>query len=104
MPTTYHTAQVSCADFIGRPIAERIAALGPPRAVYRISPTEVGYVFETQETAYVGGEPYYTVNYLVGADRHRRPIHPVTTTCRGFVVSAPSGATPVSQRLIVDVL
>jgi len=100
----YETARVSCADFIGRPISERIAALGPPRATYRISPTEVGYVFETKETAFVGGDEYYTVNYLVGADRHRTPIHPVTTKCRGFVVSVPSPAVPPAQRVIVDVL
>ncbi|MEZ0172047.1 hypothetical protein [Microvirga sp. TS319] len=104
VPAAYEATQLSCADFIGRPISERIAALGPPQATYRISPTEVGYVFETKETAFVGGYEYYTVNYLVGADRHHTPIYPVTTKCRGFVVSAPSPATPVSERVIVNVL
>jgi hypothetical protein len=98
------TVSLSCADYIGRPISERIAVLGPPQAVYRITPTEVGYVFETKDTALVGGETYYTVNYMIGADEHRAPIYPVTTKCRGFVVRAPSPATPLSQRVIVDVL
>ncbi|MCG7394797.1 hypothetical protein MHY87_18010 [Microvirga sp. ACRRW] len=102
--TSQETVTAACSEFIGRPISERIAALGPPRATYRISPTEIGYVYETKETVFVGGHPYYTVNYLVGADKHRTPIRPVTTKCRGFVVSAPSAATPVSERIIVDVL
>ncbi|WP_139165461.1 hypothetical protein [Microvirga guangxiensis] len=102
--TTHETVTVSCTDYIGRPISERIAALGPPQATYRINPTEIGYVFDTKETAFVGGHTYYTVNYMVGADKHRTPIRPVTTRCRGFVVQAPSAATPVSQRIIVDVL
>ncbi len=104
VPTTYETMSVSCSDYIGRPISERIAALGPPQATYRINPTEIGYVFETKETAFVGGHAYYTVNYMTGADKHRTPIRPVTTKCRGFVVRAPSAATPVSERIIVDVL
>ena len=104
VPTTHETMSVSCSDYIGRPISERIAALGPPQATYRISPTEIGYVFETKETALVGGHTYYTVNYMVGADKHRTPIQPITTKCRGFVVRAPSADTPVSQRIIVDML
>ncbi|MFC4174239.1 hypothetical protein ACFOYU_19680 [Microvirga sp. GCM10011540] len=103
-PTIHETLAVSCSDYIGRPISERIEALGPPQTVYRISPTEVGYVFETKATTLVGGHTYYTVNYMVGVDRHRTPIYPVTTKCRGFVVSTPSHATPISQRIIVDVL
>lgn len=99
----HETVTVSCSEYIGRPISERIAALGPPHAVYRISPTQVGYVFETKETAFVGGHTYYTVNYMTGADRHRTPIHPLTRTCRGFVVHAPSAA-PISERIIIDVL
>jgi hypothetical protein len=102
--TVHEPLAVSCSDYVGRPISERIAALGPPQSVYRISPTELGYVFETKETALVGGYTYYTVNYLVGADRHHTPIFPVTTKCRGFVVSAPLASTPVSERVIVDVL
>ena len=104
VPTVEKAVSFSCADFIGSPISKHIAALGPPQAVYRITPTEVGYVFETKDTALIGGETYYTVNYLVGADRHRAPIHPVTTKCRGFVVRGPSSAAPVSQGVIVDVL
>jgi hypothetical protein len=104
-PTIHETLAVSCSEYIGRPISERIAALGPPKAVYRINPTQLGYVFEARETALVGGETYYTVNYMVGVDRHRTPIYPVTTTCQGvFVVRAPSDATPISQRVIVDVM
>ena len=104
VPAAQETVKFSCSDFIGRPISERIAALGPPQAIYRISPTELGYVFETKETTFVGGHTYYTVNYLVGSDRHRTPIYPVTTKCRGFVVRAPSSATPASERIILDVL
>lgn len=104
-PTIHETLAVSCSDYIGRPISERIAALGRPKAVYRINPTQIGYVFETRETTLVGGHPYYTVNYMVGVDKHRTPIYPVTTTCQGvFVVRAPSDATPISQRVIVDVM
>jgi hypothetical protein len=105
VPTIHETLAVSCSDYIGKPISTRIAALGPPKAVHRMSLTQVGYVFETRETTFVGGEPYYTVNYLVGADKHRRPIRPLTTTCTGvFVAHAPSDATPISQRVIVDVI
>lgn len=104
-PTIHETLAVSCSEYIGRPISERIAALGPPKAVYRINPTQIGYVFEGRETALVGGETYYTVNYMVGVDRHRTPIYPVTTTCQGvFVVRAPTDALPISQRIIVDVM
>ena len=105
-PTVQETLALSCSDHIGKPISHRIAALGPPRSVYRIDPMQVGYIFESRETTFVGGEPYYTVNYLVGADKHRTPIRPVTTTCTGvvFVTRAPSNATPVSQRIIVDVI
>ncbi|WP_134495997.1 hypothetical protein [Microvirga pakistanensis] len=104
VPTVHETMAVSCFDYIGRPISERIAAFGPPQAIYRISPTELGYVFETKDTTFVGGHTYYTVNYLTGSDRHRTPIHPVTTRCRGFVVRTPSSTAPVSERVIVDVL
>jgi hypothetical protein len=105
VPTVHETLAVSCSDYIGKPISARIAALGPPRTVYRIDDTRVGYVFESRETTFIGGEPYYTVNYMVGADKHRTPIRPVTTTCHGiFVARAPSDATPVSQRIVVDVI
>jgi hypothetical protein len=105
VPTIHETLAVSCSDYIGKPISTRIAALGPPKALHRMSPTQVEYVFETRETTFVGGEPYYTVNYLVGADKHRRPIRPLTTTCTGvFVAHAPSDATPISQRVIVDAI
>ncbi|WP_157934187.1 hypothetical protein [Microvirga ossetica] len=105
-PTVHETLALSCSDYIGKPISTRIAVLGPPRNVYRIDPMQVGYVFESRETTFIGGEPYYTVNYLVGADKHRTPIRPVTTTCTGvvFVTRAPSNATPISQRIIVDVI
>jgi hypothetical protein len=102
--TTVETYSVSCSEYIGRPISERIAALGPPKSVYRISSTQVGYVFETADTTLIGGDPFYTVNYMIGVKEHRTPIHPITTTCRGmFIVKAASDALPVTQRIIVDV-
>ena len=105
VPVTHETLAVSCSEYIGKPISSRIAAMGPPQTVYRINSLQVGYVFEAQETRYVGGVPYYTVNYMTGADKHRTPIRPVTTTCKGvFVVRAPSDATPVSERIIIDVI
>jgi hypothetical protein len=104
VPTTHETLAVTCSDYIGRPISERIAAFGPPRSVYKISPTQLGYVFEARQTTLEGGHTYYTVNYMVGADKHRTPIYPVTTTCRGFVVSSASDTTPISERIIVDVI
>lgn len=101
----YEAVDMPCSDHIGKSIASRIAALGPPQNVYRINATQVGYVFKTKETAYVGGEPYYTVNYLTGADKHRTPVRKITRICHGvFVVQAPSDAIPVSERIIVDVL
>jgi hypothetical protein len=104
VPTTHETLAVACSDYIGRPISERIAAFGPPKTVYRINPTQLGYVFETKQTTLEGGHPYYTVNYMVGVDKHRTPIYPVTTTCKGFIVASASEAAPVSQRVIVDVI
>jgi hypothetical protein len=105
VPTTHETLAVSCSDYIGKPISARIAAWGPPRTVYRISPTQIGYIFESKQTAFIGGEPYYTVNYLIGADKHRTPIRKVTTVCSGvFVVNAPSDAMPVTERIVVDVI
>ncbi|MPR12484.1 hypothetical protein [Microvirga tunisiensis] len=104
-PTTYETLALSCSDYIGKPISARIAAWGPPRTVYRISPTQIGYIFERRETTFIGGEPYYTVNYLIGADKHRTPIRKITTVCSGiFVVSAPTDAMPVSERIVADVI
>jgi hypothetical protein len=104
VPTTHETLAVTCSDYIGRPISERIAALGPPKTVYRINPTQLGYVFETRQTTLEGGHPYYTVNYMVGVDKHRTPIYPVTTTCKGFIVASVSEAAPISHRIIVDVI
>jgi hypothetical protein len=105
VPTTHETLAVSCSDYIGKPISARIAAWGPPRTVYRISPTQIGYIFESKQTAFIGGEPYYTVNYLIGADKHRTSIRKVTTVCSGvFVVNVPSDAMPVTERIVVDVI
>lgn len=105
VPTTYETPALSCSDYIGKPISARIAAWGPPRTVYRISPTQIGYIFESKQTAFVGGEPYYTVNYLIGADKHHTPVRKVTTICSGvFVVNAPYDAMPVSERIVEDVV
>ena len=105
VPTTHETLALSCADYIGKPISARIAAWGPPRTVYRINPTQVGYVFESRQTTFVGGEPYYTVNYMIGADKHHAPVRKVTTVCGGvFVVNAPSDAVPVSEQIVVDVV
>lgn len=104
VPTTYTSLAMGCSESIGQPISERIAALGPPATVIRISPTLVGYIFKGKETAFFGGERYYTVNYISRSEKHHTPIYPVTTTCRGtFIVNAPSDATPIAQRIIVDV-
>jgi hypothetical protein len=105
VPTTHQTLVVSCSEYIGKPISSRIAVLGRPKTVYRINETQVGYIFEAKETRYVGGEPYYTVNYLIGADKHHMPVRRVTTACQGvFVVRAPSDTMPVSERIIIDVI
>jgi len=103
--SAYEAAEMSCADYIGKPIASRIAAYGPPTSVYRINTSQVGYVFKTKTTTYMGGEPYYTVNYLTGADRHYTPVRKLTRVCEGiYVVHAPTDAIPVSERVIVDVI
>jgi len=45
------------------------------------------------------------VNYLVGSEKHHRPIRPVTTTCTGmFVTYVPSEAVPISERIVVDIV
>jgi hypothetical protein len=101
----FEAVEMSCSDYIGKPISSRIAAYGPPKSVYRINATQVGYVFKTKSTAYVGGEPFYTVNYLTGADKHHTPVRKIARVCHGvYVVQAPSDATPVTERIIVDVL
>jgi hypothetical protein len=101
----YEAAEMSCSGYIGKPIASRIAAYGPPTSVYRINSSQIGYVFKTTTTAYVSGEPYYTVNYLTGADKHHTPVRKITRVCQGvYVVHAPSDAIPISERIIVNVL
>ena len=101
---SYVAADMSCSEYIGKPISSRIAAYGPPTSVYRINTSQVGYVFETKTTSYVGGEPYYTVNYLTGADKHHMPIRQLTRVCHGvYVVHAPSDTIPLSERVIVAV-
>jgi hypothetical protein len=105
VPAAQETLALSCSDYIGKPISARIAAWGPPRTVYRIDPIQVGYIFESKQTTFIGGEPYYTVNYMIGADKHRTPIRKVTTVCSGvFIVRAPSDATPLSERIVIDVI
>ena len=55
-------------------------------------PPRSGYVFKTKSTAYVGGEPYYTVNYLTGADKHHTPVRKIARVCHGtYVVHGPVG-------------
>jgi hypothetical protein len=94
---------MTCADFVGSPVAKGVAAFGPPRTFVRFSPTDEGYRFVTKTTALSGGEVYYTTNYLVGAERHHRPVYATTTTCQGtFAVSAPSGLVPPDRRILVD--
>ncbi|MBM1169502.1 hypothetical protein [Microvirga arabica] len=101
---SYEAAEISCSDYIGKPISSRIAAYGPPTSVYRINASQVGYVFETRATTYVGGEPFYTVNYLTGADKHHTPVRKITRVCHGvYVVHAPSDALPVSEQIIVGI-
>ncbi|WP_157961413.1 hypothetical protein [Microvirga flavescens] len=103
-PTTYSNLAMACSEHVGKPISERIAALGPPAAIVRLSPTQVGYKFVSTATIYLGGDVYYTVNYMRGADANRTPIYPVTGTCRGmFVVNAPSDAMPLTKRIIIEV-
>jgi hypothetical protein len=98
------TAEMSCSDYIGKPVSSRIAAYGPPTSVYRINSRQVGYVFKTKTTTYVGGEPFYTVNYLTGADKHHTPVRKITRVCHGtYVVHAPSDSMPVSEQIIVGV-
>ncbi|KFG66975.1 hypothetical protein JH26_27005 [Microvirga sp. BSC39] len=102
---SYEAAEMSCSEYIGKPVSSRIAAYGPPTSVYRINPSQVGYVFKTKTTAYVGGEPFYTVNYLTGADKHHAPVRKITRVCQGtYVVHAPMDALPLSERVIVEVL
>ena len=105
VPATQETLALSCSDYIGKPISARIAAWGAPRTVYRMSPTQVGYIFESKQTAFIGGEPYYTVNYMIGADKHHTPIRKVTTVCSGvFVANAPSDVLPVTEQIVVDII
>ncbi|WP_040639261.1 hypothetical protein [Microvirga lotononidis] len=105
VPAVQEPLALSCSDYIGKPISARIAAWGPPKTVYRISPTQVGYIFESRQSAYIGGEPYYTVNYLIGADKHHAPVRKVTTICSGvFIVNAPTDAVPVDERIVVNVV
>lgn len=99
-----NSISMSCSEYIGKPISERIAALGPPTAVVRVGPTQVGYKFVSTATTYSGGELYYTVNYLSRVDENRAPIYPTTGTCYGtFTVTAASDAVPLSRRIIVEV-
>jgi hypothetical protein len=101
---SYEAADMSCSEYIGKPISSRIEAYGPPTSVYRINASQVGYVFKTETTAYVGGEPFYTVNYLTGADKHHTPVRKITRVCHGvYVVHAPLDTTPASERIIVAV-
>ncbi|MGO4525785.1 hypothetical protein AB4097_13070 [Microvirga sp. 2MCAF35] len=105
VPAVQEPLALSCSDYIGKPISARIAAWGPPRTVYRISPAQVGYIFESKQTAFVGGEPYYTVNYMIGADKHHAPVRKVTTICSGlFIVNAPTDTVPVDERIVVNVV
>jgi hypothetical protein len=99
----HEAVAVSCFEYIGRPISERVAALGPPKFRYRIDATRVGYAFEASETQFIGHERYYSVNYLTGVDNHRTPIRAATTTCRGTFVVRDDGL-PGSQRIIVDIV
>ncbi|KAB0264303.1 hypothetical protein [Microvirga brassicacearum] len=102
-PTIHETLAVECFEYIGRPISAPIAALGPPKRTFRVSPTTIGYVFEASDTRFIGNHRYYSVNYLTGVDQHRTPIRAATTTCRGNFIVRDDGL-PASQRIIVDVL
>ncbi|MGO4705399.1 hypothetical protein AB4072_06440 [Microvirga sp. 2MCAF38] len=95
---------MACSETIGKPISERIAALGPPASVVRISPTQVGYKFVAKATSYDGGEFYYTINYMHGSDLNQAPIYATTGVCTGtFIVNASTDATPLSRRIVVSV-
>ncbi|NIX76624.1 hypothetical protein [Microvirga terricola] len=88
MPVWPGPAVVSCSEFIGRPISA-FTAYRPPSAIIKVNPTPYGYDFVSKETDYVGGEVYYTVNYMVGADAHVLPVYPAETVCRGSFIGTP---------------
>lgn len=94
---------LTCSEYIGRPISEHIAAYGPPKATFRMTPTTVGYLYEGSETRFVGHQRYYEVNYLTGVDNRRTPTRPAVTTCSGQFIVRDDGE-PRSKRLIVDVI
>lgn len=103
-PVPQGAVVMECSEYIGKPITRGIAAYGYPKTVVRLSPTEVGYVFKVKETAVVGGEVYYTPNYMVGVNVHRMPSYLATTTCRGtFVVRAPYDGMPLRERIVIEV-
>lgn len=85
-PFWFDPIAMSCSEFIGGPISA-FAAYGPPSATFKVNPTPYGYDFVSTETGYVGGEVYYTVNYMVGVDAHVLPLYPAKTVCRRAVVT-----------------
>lgn len=90
--------------FLGRPITDRIAALGPPETVVRTSPTQVAYTFALHGQTVSGGNVTYTPSYFGGVYANRAPLSVTGTVCRAtFVVRAPNDAMPIYQRVIEDV-
>ena len=103
-PVPQGSVVMECSEYIGKPITKGIAAYGYPKSVTRLSPTEVGYVFKVKETTVVGGEVFYTPNYMVGVDVQRMPSYLATSTCTGiFVARAPYDGMPLRERIVIGV-
>ncbi|MGO4740424.1 hypothetical protein AB4099_28080 [Bosea sp. 2KB_26] len=80
------TFALACSEYIGNPVPAVVAEQSDPRPVTRVSRSTQGYVYESAQTRFIGGERYYEVNYLTGVDNKRTAIRPVTTTCEGNFV------------------
>lgn len=91
--------------YVGTPITERIAALGPPENILRISPTEIAYTWSETQAHAAGGTSTYVPNpWLGGGQVYRTPTTVTTSVCRViFVVHAPNDSLPEYDRRIVDV-
>ena len=98
-PSMQQSVAQARTKLIGKPISERIAALGRPESVTRVNPRQVAYTFAVSETTSRGGNVS-----AGGVSATRTPVNVSTTTCRGtFIVHAPRDDTPLRQRLIEDV-
>lgn len=80
------TFALACSQYTGDPVSASLAERSDGRPTSRIAKSRQGYVYETAQTQFIGGERYYEVNYLTGVDNRRAAIRPVTTTCAGNFV------------------